>query len=227
MGLRQPPRRVGVLGGTFDPVHNGHLRTALEIRERLALDELHLVPVHTPALRAQPGASAAQRSAMLSIAVEGSRHLLVDERELRRGGVSYTIDTVRELRAELGEHASLFVVVGEDAYAGFERWKEWQRLLDYAHVVVLTRPGDSPSPGAALCAWTAQHLAADPAAALEAECRGRVLRIALTQLAISSTSVRELVAAGRSPRFLLPDGVLEYIRRNRIYAGAAGQGESD
>jgi len=223
--MNQPRRRFGVLGGTFDPVHNGHLRTALELIERLALDRLQLVPVATPALRAPALASAAQRADMLRIATAGEARIAVDERELSRGGVSYSIDTLRELRAELGEHHGLCLVLGEDAYAALERWKEWQRLLDYAHLVVLTRPGDTPAPRGALAAWTEEHLAADPAAALARASRGSIVHIELTQLAISSTQVRALLAEGRTPRYLLPDGVLDYILHNRIYAaGAAGTG---
>jgi nicotinate-nucleotide adenylyltransferase len=227
MALSQLRRRIGLLGGTFDPVHNGHLRTALEAVELLGLDQVRLVPVNTPALRATPGATPAQRSAMLSIAAAGSPQLVVDERELTRGGVSYSIDSLRELRVELGEQDCICLIIGEDAYVQLERWKEWQRLLDYAHIVVLTRPGDTPEPAGALAAWTARHLAADPRAALLQKSRGNVLRLALTQLAISSTQVRELLANGRSPRFLVPEGVLDYIHATRIYTpGTAGAGST-
>lgn len=218
--------RIGLLGGTFDPVHNGHLRTALELTERLGLDELRLVPVNSPALRAEPAAPPAERLAMLSLAVAGEPRLRVDDRELRRGGVSYSIDTLRELRHEIGDAACLCMVLGEDAFAGLERWKEWRLLLDYAHIAVLTRPGDTPAPGAALASWTAEHLAGDPAATLAARGRGRILRLAFTQLAISSTQVRSLLRAGRTPRYLLPDAVLEHIQRNGLYGSvpAAGTG---
>jgi nicotinate-nucleotide adenylyltransferase len=216
-----------MLGGTFDPVHNGHLRMALEVLERLSLDALNLVPVCTPALRSAARATPAQRAEMLRIAIAPEPRLRVDERELARGGVSYTIDTLREMRHETGDADSLCLVVGEDAFAGLERWKEWRRLLDYAHIVVLTRPGDTPVPRGALAAWTEEHLAADPEQALSGASRGSILHIELTQLAISSTQVRALLADGRSPRYLVPDGVLDYIHEHRIYAaGAAGAGET-
>lgn len=223
-GAAAPPpvRLIGLLGGTFDPVHHGHLRMALEAREMLGLDELRLVPVNVPALRGQPGATAEQRLAMLRLAADGVPGLVVDDRELRRGGVSYSIDTLRELRAELGDHHHLCMILGEDAFAGLERWKEWRRLLDYAHVAVLTRPGDTPVPGAALASWTAEHLAADPLAAFKASSRGRILRLALTLLEISSTHVRALLLSGRSPRFLLPEAVLDYIHHHRIYGADPG-----
>ncbi len=218
----QPLRRIGVLGGTFDPVHHGHLRMALEAAELLGLDELRMIPVNTPALRTQPVAGPEHRLAMLRLATAGVPGLTVDDRELRRGGVSYSVDTLREIRLEAGDHHRLCMIVGEDAFAGLERWKEWPRLLDYAHVVVLTRPGDTSAPGPALAAWTAEHLAADSDVALQAASRGRILRLALTQLAISSTQLRALLAAGRNPRFLLPGPVLDYIHEHRIYGANPG-----
>ena len=213
----QAPRRIGVLGGTFDPVHHGHLRMALEAAELLRLDELRLVPVNTPALRTQPCAGPEQRLDMLRLATAGVPGLAVDDRELRRGGVSYSIDSLREIRLEAGDQPRLCMIVGEDAFTALERWKEWQRLLDYAHIAVLTRPGDTAPPGPALAAWTAAHLEADAELALRETSRGGVLRLALTQLAISSTQVRTLLGSGRSPRFLLPESVLDYIHEHRIY----------
>lgn len=215
------PRRIGILGGTFDPVHIGHLRTALEVAEMLALAELRLVPVNTPALRTQPLASPPQRTEMLALAAAGSPVLAVDDRELRRGGISYSIDTLRELRTEIGETDRLCLVVGEDAFASLDRWKEWQRLLDYAHIAVLTRPGDTKAPASALAAWTAAHLALDAEAALAESSRGQILRLALTQLEISSTQIRALLAAGRSARYLVPDALLDYIQRNRLYGATS------
>ena len=216
------PRRIGLLGGTFDPVHHGHLRMALESAELLGLDELRLVPVNVPALRTTPGATPAQRIEMLRLATRDVPGLVVDDRELRRGGVSYSIDTLREIRLETGDQDRLCMILGEDAFAGLERWKEWQRLLDYAHIVVLTRPGDTAAPGAALMGWAAAHLEADAGAALRQASRGRLLRLALTQLAISSTHVRALIGAGRNPRFLLPEPVLGYIHQHRIYGATPG-----
>ena len=221
-GAAAPPpiRRIGLLGGTFDPVHNGHLRTALEVVELLGLDALRLIPVNTPALRSQPVATPAQRLDMLRLATNDAAVLQVDDRELRRGGVSYSIDTLRELRLAIGDQDRLCMILGEDAFAGLERWKEWQRLLDYAHIAVLTRPGDTAAPGATLAGWTAEHLALDPEDALRSASRGRLLRLSLTQLAISSTQVRALLAAGRTPRYLLPEPVLDYIPVHGIYGAA-------
>lgn len=226
MSPTRAPRRIGMLGGTFDPVHNGHLRTALEVADLLGLSELRLVPVNAPALRARPVADAAQRLEMLRLAVGDTPPLRVDDRELRRGGVSYSIDTLRETRAEIGERDRLCMVIGEDAFSALDRWKDWQRLLDYAHLAVLTRPGDTPPPRPGVAGWAAEHLASDPERALREHSRGCLLRLAASQLEISSTRIRRLLAESRSPRYLLPDAVIDYIGRHRIY-GAAGSGAGE
>jgi nicotinate-nucleotide adenylyltransferase len=215
-------RRIGIFGGTFDPVHNGHLRTALEVAELLALDELRLVPASVPPHRGAPLATAAERLRMLQLAADAHPGFVVDDRELVRGGASYTIDTLRSLRAELGETVRLCLIVGMDAFAAIDSWKEWRALGDHAHIVVVQRPGAAPAHRAVA------RVAADPAQALAAAAHGAILRLELTQLAISATHIRELLAQGRSPRFLLPDAVLDYIRENRIYTRAAAHtGETD
>jgi nicotinate-nucleotide adenylyltransferase len=210
-------RRIGIFGGTFDPVHNGHLRTALELVGALRLDELRLIPCHVPATRDLPAAGAEHRLAMLRLAVAGSPPLVCDEIEVRRGGVSYTIDTLRSVRGEIAENDRLCLVIGADAFAALERWKEWQELLDFAHIVVLERPGERPVPSAALARWVAAHRAEDVERTLERARDGAIFELQLTQLAISASHVRALLRAGKTPRFLLPDAVLDYIRRHRLY----------
>lgn len=206
-------RRIGVFGGTFDPVHNGHLRTALELVRALRLDELRLIPCHTPAMRTRPAATAVQRLAMLRLALADSAPLQCDDREIRRGGTSYTIDTLRSLRAELGASGRLCLIVGADAFAAFDSWKEWDRMVELAHIVVMERPGERPAQSPALARWVAARAAADIG---QAPCGG-ILSLQLTQLAISATHIRALLSAGESPRFLLPDAVLDYIRQHHIY----------
>ncbi len=138
-------RRIGIFGGTFDPVHNGHLRTALEVAELLAFDELRLVPASVPPHRGAPLATAAERLRMLQLAADAHPGFVVDDRELVRGGASYTIDTLRSLRAELGETVRLCLIVGMDAFAAIDTWKEWRALGDHAHIVVVQRPGAAPA----------------------------------------------------------------------------------
>jgi nicotinate-nucleotide adenylyltransferase len=209
-------RRIGIFGGTFDPVHNGHLRTALEVAELLALDELRLVPSSVPPHRALPVATASERLRMLQLAVEASPGFVVDERELVRGGSSYSIDTLRALRAECGEEARLCLVVGLDAFAAIHTWKEWRAIAGYAHVVVVQRPGAELALHAEAADWVRSQLATDAEQALTDAAHGAVLRLEFTQLAISATQIRLLLAEGRSPRYLMPDVVLDYIREYGI-----------
>lgn len=210
-------RRIGVFGGTFDPVHNGHLRTALEVGELLALDELRLVPASVPPHRDAPVATGAERLRMLQLAADANPGFLVDDLELVRGGASYTIETLRAVRAEAGPQARLCLIVGLDAFAQIHTWKDWPQLTDHAHVVVVQRPGAALGLTGDAADWAAQRLATDPLSALAAAPCGAVLRLELTQLAISATQIRALLAEHRSPRYLLPDAVLDYIRENRIY----------
>ena len=221
-------RRIGIFGGTFDPVHNGHLRTALEVAELLALDELRLVPASVPPHRGAPLATAMERLRMLELAADANPGFVVDDRELVRGGASYTIDTLRSLRAELGAAARLCLIVGLDAFAAIDTWKEWRALAEHAHLVVVQRPGAALALGEDAGRWAAARFAGDPAAALAGAAQGAILRLELTQLAISATHIRALLAEGRSPRYLLPDAVLDYIRENRIYTRAAAHtGDTD
>ena len=210
-------RRIGIFGGTFDPVHNGHLRAALEVAERLALDEVRLMPSSVPPHREAPLATASERMRMLQLAAEANPGFIADDLELARGGTSYTIDTLRSIRAQVGDEARLCLIVGSDAFARIDTWKDWRQLVDHAHIVVAQRPGAISGLTGEARAWAEQRLAADPEQALADMAHGAILSVVLTQLAISATQIREIFAKGGSPRYLLPDAVLDYIRENRIY----------
>ncbi len=207
---------VAVFGGTFNPVHYGHLRSALELVERLQLERLHLMPCAVPPHREAPSCSAEHRSAMVELAVAGEPHLVCDSRELRRSGHSYTYDSLVELRSELGDGHSLCLVMGYDAVLKIDTWHRWQELLDQAHIVVLARPGWQLPGEGVVARWLAQHRAAGRGILRQAPAGG-VLVEELRPLAISSTEIRELLAAGRSARYLLPEPVLDYIESNRLY----------
>ena len=209
-------RPLALFGGTFDPVHLGHLRVAWEVAE--ALDaELHMLPAHVPWHRAQPVASAEQRLRMLELALAGQDRLVADARELRRPGPTYTIDTLLELRGELGNARPLVVVVGADAFGGLSRWHRWRELFDHAHFAVMTRPGHEAAFEAEVAGeWFARRVA--DVAGLRSKPHGAVLSLAVTPLEISASRVRELLARGESPRFLIPDSVAEFIRAERLYA---------
>ena len=207
---------VGVFGGTFDPVHYGHLRSALELVEHLGLQQLRLMPCAVPPHRELPACAAAHRAAMLELAVAGEPSLACDSRELRREGVSYTIDSLVELREELGEGHSLSLVMGCDAVQALATWHRWQELLDWAHIAVIARPGWQLPRGGAVAQWLDRHLADSPAA-LRQDVSGSILIEALRPLAISSTEIRQLLRAGRSARYLLPESVLDYIATHKLY----------
>jgi nicotinate-nucleotide adenylyltransferase len=206
---------IGILGGTFDPIHHGHLRPALEIHERLGFDELRLVPAHVPPHRPLPGATAEQRLAMVQRAIEGLSGFRVDRRELDRDGPSFSVDTLLALRAEVGASRPLLMLVGLDAFAELHTWHRWREIPRLAHVVVATRPGSAPpSPGTGYL--EAAEVVHSPERLRERPC-GHVRFEAVTALDISATAIRALLRAGRSPKFLLPDAVLDYILEKDLY----------
>lgn len=211
-------RPVALLGGTFDPVHVGHLRAALEIRDALGLGQVRLVPARVPPHRPQPQASAEQRLALLRLAVRGAPGLTVDERELRRDGPSYTVDTLTGLRAELGRRP-LCLLVGDDAFRGLPDWHRWEALFELAHLVVVQRPlpaGQAPALPAPLQQALHGRRAEDPQALSRAPA-GLVWQQPVPPLDISATRIRSLLKAGASARFLVPDACLRYIRHHHLY----------
>lgn len=208
-------KAIGLFGGTFDPVHYGHLRMALEFKQRLALDEMHLLPCHLPPHRELPGRSSADRAAMVRLAVADCPDLSVDERELNREEPSYTVDTLAELRRELGADVSLCWCVGMDSLVSLNRWHRWRELLDFAHLVVAARPGwELPETGE-VAEWYQQHRVS--VEALRSRPQGGVAVVEQSLLDISATTIRELIATDQSPEFLLPDTVRRYIEDNRLY----------
>lgn len=196
---------LALLGGTFDPIHNAHLRVAWEASEFLDA-RVRLLPANVPPHREQPVASAEQRAALVRTALAGQDRLALDTRELRREGPSYTIDTLVELREELGEERPLVLLVGADAFAGLPSWHRWTELFAYAHVGVLTRPGHAGTLPTELRTKIASRRATS-VQSLQESPAGRVLPIPVTPLEISATQVRELLAAGREPRWLVPDAL--------------------
>jgi nicotinate-nucleotide adenylyltransferase len=197
---------LAIFGGTFDPVHLGHLSVAWEASELLDA-EVRLLPASVPPHRPAPIASAEQRVAILRAALHGQSRLTLDTRELQRGGPSYTIDTLAELRMEQGERP-LVLLLGADAFAGLPSWHRWRELFDVAHIGVLSRPGVE-----AVLSDELQQVIADRridnAAALRRSSAGRLIELAVTPLEISATRIRELLGAGRDPRYLLPGGLFE------------------
>lgn len=206
---------TGILGGTFDPVHYGHLRAALEVAEGLGLEEMRLIPAARPPHRETPVASPRDRLAMLELAVADYPGLRADDRELRREGPSWMVDTLQSLRDELGQ-SPLLLVVGQDAANQLDRWHQWTRLFTLAHLVVLQRPDARQSYQGALQSEMARRTASEPSQLLRLPA-GCVWPLAITQLDISASAIRRMFAEGRSPEFLLPSSVIEYVLRHELY----------
>ncbi len=206
---------IGLFGGTFDPIHYGHLRIALDIQQALGLTEVRMIPCYLPAHREGPSARAQQRLAMLHLAVANEPSLVVDEREFIRGGASYTVDTLVSLRADYPSDA-LYLILGSDAFEGLDQWHQWQRILSLAHIVVAHRPGWRGAAQSAMMTRLKEHYAEDVRDLLSVP-YGKVITSPVTQLAISATRIRQMVKLGQCPRFLLPDSVFEYIKMNEIY----------
>lgn len=210
---------LAILGGTFDPVHIGHLCVAWEAAELLDA-EVRLMPARVPPHRTPPVASAEQRVALLRAALAGQDRLQLDLRELERDGPSYSVDTLEALRAEQGDRP-LVLMMGADAFAGLPGWHRWQRLFELAHIGVFARPGFEAAWPADLEAAIAGRLA-DPVGDWRGRPAGAVLTLEVTPLEISATRVRRLLAAGRLPRYLLPEGVFGVPESLDVYRRAPG-----
>lgn len=207
--------KIGILGGTFDPIHHGHLRLALELKQQLGLEQMRLMPCHRPVHRDEPQVSSEARAQMIRLALANCPELTLDERELRRDQPSYTVDTLCALRAELGSEVSLLWAMGTDAFAGLDTWKRWRELLDYAHLAVIERPGFA-LPHSGPIAELLQASRA-PVADLDEQPHGKVVLPSLRLLGISATGIRQQIARGESPQFLLPDAVWQYIIAQGLY----------
>lgn len=206
---------IGVFGGMFDPIHYGHLRSAFEMLQVLRFDEIRFMPCGDPPHRAETCANAGHRLEMVRVAVEGQAGFVVDDRELRREGPSYSIDTLLSLREEFPQR-SLGLILGMDAFLGLPRWHRWREILDVAHIIVAHRPGwraPDIGPLGDMLTDSGTHRVDD----LHEQTHGRIHIHAVTQLEISSTEIRELVEAGRDPRFLMPDAVREVISATGCY----------
>ncbi len=202
---------IGILGGTFDPVHLGHLRTALEVVEALSLSELRLIPLGQAVHRAQPRFSGERRLAMLQAAVAGEPRFLVDERELRARRPSYTVQTLESLRDEVGAERPLCLLMGRDAFSAFHTWREPERILHLAHLVVMERPGEALYLEGELETLAGGRITAQPEE-LRRMPAGRILFQPVTQLDISSSDIRRRLDQGRSVRWLVPEEVWRLLQ---------------
>lgn len=207
-------------GGTFDPIHDGHLAIARAARDALRA-RVRLMPAADPPHRAPPGASAEQRARMLDLAVAGEPDLVVDRRELGRDGPSYTVETLREVRAEVGPDQPLALLVGADSFLDLPKWREWQALFDLAHFVVAERPGSVLDP---IRTQFAQMRETADVEALRSEPAGRVYRLNQPLHAESASQVRALMVVGEPWRQYLPAPVAAYIERHGLYGVPVARG---
>ena len=207
---------IGIFGGTFDPIHYGHLRTGFELLQALKLAELRFMPAGNPPHRERTIASNEQRLAMVRAATEGQSRFVVDDREMQKSGPSYSVETLAELRAEYPVRP-LCLIIGMDAFLGLPKWHQWRDLLELSHLVVAHRPGwraPGMGPLGALLVDRGTGRVLD----LHEARSGRIYIHAVTQLEISSTEVRAMIQAGRDPRYLMPDGVRKIIMDTGCYA---------
>ena len=205
---------LGLLGGAFDPVHIGHLRSAIAVREELQLERVDFIPAAQSPLKGGAALTAKHRLAMLQLAVRDVPGLDVDARELERPGPSYTVDTLKALRAEYGAARPLLWIVGSDILTTLSQWSRWRELLDHAHLVVMARPGAS-DPEDEVKKWIASHQMEGNLAVTQPA--GGVVLVRQPLLDIASSQIRALIAEGRDTRFLMPDAVMEYIERHTLF----------
>ncbi len=212
---------VAIFGGTFDPIHFGHLRLAQELAESIHVKEVRFMPGGTPPHRAAPQVTAHQRLEMATLAVGDNPLFKIDDREVRRSGPGYTIDTLKEIRQELGSARPMCLLLGADAFLELATWHRWHELFALAHIVIAHRPGFPPE------SWPArmpEPLAREYAArlmqqpfAVHLSPAGGIVTQAIAALDISASMIRDSLARGVSPRYLLPDPVLDYIQCHQLY----------
>ena len=209
---------IGILGGTFDPIHNGHLRLAVEALEQCGLNEVHFIPSGTPPHRKAPQASATDRLHMVQLAVHNNPAFLADQRETYRTDACYTVDTLTELRKELGSQQPLCLLLGSDAFAQLHTWHQWQRLFELTHIVIMQRPGQpmgnamSKADPLLLHEYTSR-LAPAPKVLHESPA-GHIVVLNIPALEISSTDIRQRCAGGKNIHYLVPDAVAHFIQNN-------------
>lgn len=208
---------IGILGGTFDPVHRGHLQLAQDAMRALGLDALRCIPAGQPPHREQPVAPPADRLAMAQLAMRAAPGCAVDDAEISQSGPSWTIRTLERLRTELPDSA-LVLIVGADAFLGLSSWHRWEELLHFAHIAVANRPGHSldeqAMPPALATIWR-QHQADE--GGLREEVAGRVVSFTITPCPVSATAIRQALRQGRPISDQVPPAVEDYIHQHHLY----------
>lgn len=204
---------IGIIGGTFDPIHFGHLRPAQEIVEKLKLDEVRFIPSATPPHRWQPEASPQQRLNMVNMAIKDSKQFVLDDREYQREGASYTVDTIQSIRDEIGRETPLCMILGMDAFEFFTQWHEWEKIIELCHIVISSRPTYDD---VKIQSWMERRII-ESTDSLSQSAAGKLYFCEVTQLDISATYIRKQIEAGASPRYLTSKEVVEYIDDQSLY----------
>lgn len=205
----------GYFGGTFDPIHNGHLQMATELKQACCFEQMFLLPCRKPPHRSSPACSDAQRLEMARLAIADSNSLRLDDREYQRTSLSYTIDSLIELRRELGDSASISWCVGLDSLVNLNSWYRWRELLDYAHLVVVERPGWQIPVVGEVAQWLNRNRAS--ADVLRSKSCGNVIVQSLSLVDVSATDIRGRIKSKKSVQFMLPDAVWLYVTQNQLY----------
>ncbi len=210
---------IGLLGGTFNPIHFGHLRMAQELADVYSFDEVRFIPSANPPHRSAPDVSAEHRARMVQLAISDNTLFKLDTRELGRPGASYTVDTLISLQDEFGNNVAFCLMMGSDAFVKLDTWHQWQKLLDYCHIILVQRPNitpEQPKLSAELTALLHDHYT-ENVDDLSEKSAGYIHMQQITALDISATKIRQMLAIGSDARYLLPDSVLTYIKQHRLY----------
>lgn len=208
-------KSIGILGGMFDPVHFGHLRTALAAQQDFSLDEVRLIPCHHPVHKDEPEVAAPHRIAMLHKATKSEKGLVVDMRECMRPGPSYMVETLESLRTEY-PNDRLFLILGADAFNKLDAWKKWQTLFELAHIIVITRPGWDIDPSQTIKEYC-EDRAVSSFTDIGESTNGKVLIYSFTPLEIASSDIRKMLKENKSVRYLIPNNVINYINKHQLY----------
>ena len=215
MVISEAKRRIGVMGGSFNPVHYGHLRVASDVKQQLELDHMFLMPAAQSPLKAQHSVSARHRVAMLELAIEAFPELELDLREVNRAGRSFTVDSLSALRREFGREAMLYFVIGDDCLASLNQWRRWREIVSFANLIIAKRPGPFPPPEDEVAAWLeSTQVDCDIAGSMPS---GGVARVDCTLLDISSTQLRSGLEGHDTLNQVIPEPVIEYIKRHGLY----------
>ncbi len=210
---------IGIYGGTFDPIHYGHLRPNLELCERFKMREVRFIPALLPPHRDSPAISAELRQQMVALAIASEPLFVLDKRELERGGPSYMVDTLKSLRLDFPQYP-LCLLLGMDAFMGINQWYHWQELLDYAHIIISQRPDTDFEQQQKWPEEVRQFYQSHKADTgdINALLCGKISLQPVTQLAISATDIRNRLKNNQSVRYLMPDSVINLIKYEKLYS---------